>query len=248
MSSLGPRALLGLLREARAGTGDRRPLVVAGSRELVGLLARELRAGGEAGAVLEQGPVEGAAALVWIGPPGEESLHAASEAGIAIVGVTDGASLPYVLDTDLVVLAPGRPLPVSEIARTLARLLGHDGVGLAARLPALRGAVLDELIQTAARRNGLIAAAVWVPGADFPVLTLNQLRLVIRIALASGRELGLRRLPELAGVLGAGLGSRALARRAYALVPVAGFACKAAVAYGATRAIGEAARSRFDQG
>ena len=248
MTSLGPRALFGLLREARAGAGDERRLVVAGARELAGLLAKELRAGGDGAAVVEQGPFDGAAALVWMGAPDEAALRRASESGLAIVGVSDGASLPYVLDTDLVVLQPGRPLPVVEIARALARVLGAEGVGLAARLPVLRGPVVDELIATAARRNGLIAAAVWVPGADLPILTLNQLRLVTRIALASGRELSLGRLLEFAGVLGAGFGSRGLARRASAVVPVAGLVCKAAVAYGATRAIGEAARSRFEQG
>ena len=53
---------------------------------------------------------------------------------------------------------------------------------LAARLPALRRGVADALIARVARQNAAIAAAVFIPGVDFPVLTLNQLRLVLRIA------------------------------------------------------------------
>ncbi|MBA3841239.1 MAG: hypothetical protein H0X39_01215, partial [Actinobacteria bacterium] len=43
---LHPLALLGVVRELRRGAGDPRPLAVAGARELVPLLAKELRAGG----------------------------------------------------------------------------------------------------------------------------------------------------------------------------------------------------------
>jgi uncharacterized protein (DUF697 family) len=245
VGSLGPRAVLGVVREARAGSGELKPLVVGGARELVPLLARELRAGGEPGAVREQGPLEGAAALVWIGPPDEDALRRAARAGTPIVGLSEGESLPYVLDSDLVRLAPGRGLPLEELAAALARALGAHGAGLAARLPVLRGAVVEELISACARRNGLIAAAVFVPGADLPVLTLNELRLVLRLAVAHGEEIGPGRIPELLGVLGAGFGSRRLARSLCASVPVAGFALKGAVAYSATRAIGEAARKRF---
>ena len=63
----------------RRGSGDQRPLAVAGARELVPLLARELREGGDASAVVE-GRVENAAALVWVGAPDEDALRAADRA------------------------------------------------------------------------------------------------------------------------------------------------------------------------
>ena len=90
----------------------------------------------------------------------------------------------------------------------------------------------------------MIAAAVFVPGVDMPVLTLNQARLVLRIALAHGepsrplapararrRRRRRLRLP------------RVRARSCSKLVPVAGWAAKGAVAYGGTRAVGEAAQA-----
>ena len=51
--TLTPLSIVSLLRELRRGAGDPRPLAVAGASELVPLLARELRAGGDAGAVVE---------------------------------------------------------------------------------------------------------------------------------------------------------------------------------------------------
>ena len=107
------------MREVRRGAGDQRPLGVAGARELVPLLARELRAGGDAGAVVED-RVEGIAVLVWVGAADEERLRAASKAGVPIVAVTDEASLPYVLAGDLVRVPPGQGFPVEKIAEAIA--------------------------------------------------------------------------------------------------------------------------------
>jgi uncharacterized protein (DUF697 family) len=240
---LGARALFSAVREA--GARDRRPVAVAGARELVPLLARALREGGDAAAVQEGGRVGSAAALVWVGAPDEDALREASTARVPIVGVTEGESLPYVLDTSLVLARSGVGLPVGEVVRALAVALGERGTGLASRLPVLRPAVIDELIRIAARRNGLIGAAVFVPGVDLPVLALNQVRLVVRIAAACGHEVDRALLPEVLAVVGSGFGLRALARELLDVVPVAGWAAKGAVAYAGTRAIGEAARRRF---
>jgi len=240
-------ALLSVARELRAGAGDHRPIAVGGARELVPLLARELRSDGDASAVREGGAPQDAAVLVWIGKADERLLREASLARVPVVGVTEGESLPYVLDTDLVVVRAGQGMPVDAVAERIAAALGDRGTSLAARLPVLRKPVVDELIRLAARRNALIAAAVWVPGVDLPVLTLNQARLVLRIGLAYGEEVDGSRAPELAGVVGAGFAFRALARQLAPLVPVAGWATKGTIAYSGTRAIGEAARRYFEQ-
>ncbi|HEY2326131.1 MAG TPA: hypothetical protein VGH52_01460 [Gaiellaceae bacterium] len=241
-TKLGPLALAKLLREVKPG--DTRPLGVAGFRELVPVLARELRAGGDASAVVEGGTKD-VAALVWLGDEDEAALHDAWHAGIPIVAVTDENTLPYVLDTDIVRVRRGEGFPIAEIAESLAHKFGNDGMSLAARLPVLRDAVCDVLIESAARRNAMIAAAVFIPGVDMPVLTLNQARLVLRIALAHGQTVDQQRLPELLGVFGAGLGLRAVARELLDAIPVAGWALKGGVAYGGTKAIGEAARRYF---
>jgi len=243
-TKLGPLGVFAVVRELRRGTGDKRPLAIVGARELVPLLARDLRAGGDAAAVVE-GTAEGAAALVWVGPPDEDALRQASRAGVPVVAVTDADSVPYVLASAIVHVPPGQGFPVAEIAQALARGLGEDGTSLAARLPLLREAVCDHLIASFAKKNAIVAAAVFVPGVDLPVLTLNQIRLVLRIALAHGEQIDNRRAVELVGVVGAGFGMRAVARELLDLVPVAGWAVKGAIAYTGTKAVGEAAVRYF---
>jgi uncharacterized protein (DUF697 family) len=134
---------------------------------------------------------------------------------------------------------------VHAVADAVARKLGQDATGLAARLPVLREPLVDALIRSFSRQNAMIAAAVWIPGVDMPVLTLNQARMVLRIALAHGEPLDRSRLPDLAGVVGAGFGFRAFAHQLLKFVPFAGWAAKGAVAYSGTRAVGEAAKRRY---
>ena len=244
-SKLGPLALVSLVREVRRGSGDQRPLAVAGARELLPIMARQLREGGDPSAVVE-GRVENAAALVWVGAPDEDVLRAANRSGVPIVAVTDADEVPYVLATDLVRVPPGQGFPIDEIAEAVARKLGESGTALAARLPVLRRPLCAHLIASAAKKNALVSAAVFIPGVDMPVLTLNQARLVLRIALAYGQEIDKERAVELLGVVGAGFGMRAVARELLDLVPVAGWAVKGAVAYTGTKAIGEAAVRYFE--
>jgi uncharacterized protein (DUF697 family) len=242
--ALSPLGIFALVREVRRGSGDPRPVAVAGARELVPILAGELRAGGDPLAVVEN-RVEGAAALVWVGAPDEQVLRVASRAEIPIVAVSEEQSIPYVFASAIVHVPPGQGFPVDEIARAIAHGLGESGTSLAARLPALRGAVCDDLIDSFSKRNALISAAVFVPGVDLPILTLNEIRLVLRIGLAHGEPVDASRVAEMAGVVGAGLGFRAVARELLDLIPVAGWAVKGAVAYTGTRAIGEAAVRYF---
>ena len=125
--------------------------------------------------------------------------------------------------------------------------VGEGGAPLAARLPVLRRAVCDRIVASFARKNGLAGAAIFVPGADLPVLALNQVRMLLLLDQAYGLELDPRqRLPEIVATVGAGLGLRALARELLDLVPVAGWAVKGGVAYAGTRALGEAAIRRLE--
>jgi uncharacterized protein (DUF697 family) len=211
----------------------------------VPLLARELREGGDATAVVE-GRTDGIAALVWVGPADEQRLRAAARAGVPIVAITEDAAVPYVLAADLVRVPPGQGFPLDEITAAVARRLGENGTALAARLPTLRGAVCKHLIAHFAKRNAVVAAAIFVPGVDMPVLTLNQIRLVLRIAVAYGQEIDRTRAAELLGVVGAGFGFRAVARELLDFVPVAGWAVKGGVAYTGTKAVGEAAVRYFE--
>ena len=150
------------------------------------------------------------------------------------------------LATDIVKCRPGAGFPVAEIAAAVAARLGEAGTGLAARVPLLREPLCKALIESFSRKNGILAVAIFVPGADFPVLTLNQIRLVLRIGAAYGVEIDKQSLPEFLGTIAAGFGFRAVARQLLAAIPVAGLVVKGGVAYGGTRAIGETAIRYFE--
>lgn len=252
---LAPLAVYRLVKELRAAASDDRPLAVGGARELAGVLRRELARGAAPGSVREASDSGGAAALVYVlaASPTEDDervLRAASRARVPIVCVladpaADGR-VPYVLATDVIRVPPGSGFPLDEIAEAVAHRLDDAGPALAARIPVLRPAVARDLIERFSRRNAIIGAAVFVPGADLPVLTLNQLRLVLRLAAAYGLEIDNQRLPEIVGTIVGGLGLRALARQLLAAVPIAGWAVKGGVAYVGTRAIGEAALRYFE--
>jgi uncharacterized protein (DUF697 family) len=242
---LGPLSVIGVVRELRRRGGDPRPLSVAGARELVPILARELRAGGEASAVVEN-VLENVSVLVWVGEPDAEQLRRADQAGVPIVAVTEADVVPYVLATSVVRVPAGHGFPVDEIAGAVAGKLGEDGTALASRLPVIRGAVCSHLIATFSKRNAIVAGAVFIPGVDMPILTLNQIRLVLRIALAYGETIDNQRALELLVVVGAGFGFRAVARELLDFVPVAGWALKASIASAGTKAIGEAAVRYFE--
>jgi len=95
-------------------------------------------------------------------------------------------------------------------------------------------------------RSAITGATVFLPGADMPVLTLNQVRLVGRIASAHGFDPRSDGAAELAAVVGTGFGFRTLARTVLGVVPIAGWAVRSGIAYGGTRAVGEAAIRWFE--
>jgi uncharacterized protein (DUF697 family) len=251
---LSPGAVRKLLREIDLSGSEDHVLAVGGAGGLAPVLRQQfLRGHADRGAV-RLGGFEGADAYVHVldGIAADEDtalLRQARRAGVptiaVVVGLPRETAVPYVPATDVVRVPAGVPLPLETIARAIAARLEEDGAPLAAPVPVLREAVCDRLVTSFARKNGMLAAATWIPGADLPVLALNQLRLVLRLAQAHGVRDARELMPELAATFGAGLGLRALAREILELVPGARWAVKAAVAYAGTRALGETARLRF---
>jgi uncharacterized protein (DUF697 family) len=237
-----------LYRELAPAPDEGRTLVVGGARALAPTLRKELGVPG-GGEDLRHAAVY---VHIWAGDGEDEAqLKRARRARVPIVALAPESvdPVPYVLATDVLPLRGGAGFPVEELARAIAARLGDDAVPLASRLPVLRRAVGRQLVERTARRNGLIAAAVFVPGVDLPVLLRNELKLVSQLDQVYGRQAaGGNRVPELAGTAAVGFGLRALARELLDLIPVAGWAVKGAVAYAGTRALGEAARRRLERG
>jgi uncharacterized protein (DUF697 family) len=137
---------------------------------------------------------------------------------------------------------------LEELAPRIVLALDEDYlVALAKGHPPLRRAVCEEIVRNNARQNAVIGALP-IPGADMPVMTANQARMVLNIAAAYGEELSMERAKELLGVLAAGFGLRALSRQAVKLIPVGGWAASAIIAYAGTVAMGRSSILYFERG
>ena len=263
---LHPAAVYGVVKEIKAAAEDLSPLVVAGAAAPASELVAALAEGGDTSALRDLSgrevtryDLQGAALLLYVvsgeKPTAEDEqvLKLADRNDVDAVCVLVGAKstpvdVAYVPATRVVAVPPGRPLPVDRIAELVASLTDETGYALAARLPVVREAVVESIVRRFARQNGVLGVAIFIPGADFPVLTLNQLRMVFRIAAAHGEEIDRERIPEVLAVVGAGLGFRTVAREALGFVPGLGWAIKGGVAYVGTKALGKAATAYFEQG
>lgn len=134
----------------------------------------------------------------------------------------------------------------NALLETIIDAVGEKSLTLAARAPVFRPAVARAIINQVAGENAVVAIAAWIPAADMPVLTANQIRMVLKIGAAFGANVSLERAKELLVVVGGGFAFRAIARQALGFLPIAGWAVKGAVAYTGTRALGNLAVKYFD--
>ena len=193
-------------------------------------------------------------ALVLVGGSDVSGLACAyARAGVAVGLVAEGAldvpelSLGEAAAELVGVVAASSPEALSDkLASWLADAAGEKDLALAANFAFCRPAVVDALVSRCALENAAIGAVSLIPGSDFPLMCVNQAKLALDVAAAYGQDLEPARALELAGVVGAGLGYRALARTLVGLVPGLGLALKAGIGYGGTLATGRALRLRFE--
>lgn len=121
-------------------------------------------------------------------------------------------------------------------------------LALGTSFPVFREAVADKIISSTSRQNGLVGFLVFLPGADFPVLTMNQAKMVLSLAVLYGEEINLNRAIEIIILFGGGFTFRAIARELFDLLPGIGWVIKGAVAYSGTVAIGRGAQKYFESG
>lgn len=268
------KMLYGAVRDVSGGTGEQRPMLLCGRKEpldeLIEAMGAEHAPGVQLFAVrrLQQGDAErlSTASVVVYGGEVVSGLDEQTRGDLEVVGLASAPKLAMLEALDLpstAVSEAGRvrglqpadlmpyrqgKFPAQRAMRRLSRRVGASGPWLASQLPAFRPYVVDELIETASKRNAKAALLIFVPGADMPVLTAVQMRLVLSIAACYGQKISSDRALELLSVLGAGFGFRAIAREMLDFVPFAGWAVQSGVAYSGTKALGKAADEYFAHG
>lgn len=250
------------VRRVQGAVAVLRPLLLVGSGERLEAIQQALVAGGDQTAVrVSPNPTEadlsGVAVVVLVTEETptrkqEELLWQATrrKAGRVCVLVGDSAppAIANVLAESVIAIAPGDPMPLDRLVERIAVEAGEASYALAERLPRLRPVVSEQVVRRFARRNGVLGAAIFVPGADFPVLTLNEIRMVLRLAATHGQPITANRALELGAVVASGLALRSVARTALALFPGPSWLYKGGIAYSGTKAIGEVATSYFERG
>ena len=133
-----------------------------------------------------------------------------------------------------------------ELGGWIVRHMGDSKTSLARAFKFVREHFVRDVIMATSLQNAAIAAVFFLPGADMPLLTLNQAKMFLKIAAAYGAELDNERLKELAVLLASGFGLRAVSRKLVGLVPMFGWAMRGSVGYGGTYALGNAAKVYFE--
>ena len=213
--------------------------------------------------VVEDGathPLQGADALIAAAGGGSaplrQTLDSAADARIprVVVALGGGATVDYLADAlgqplaDLLVGDDATDVVGDRLARWLADEISSKRIALAHNFAFMRRAVAEEAVRVTAWQNALVGTVAVIPGADMPLMTANQAKMLLQIAAAYGEPLGTERLKDLAAVVGAGFAFRTAARQVVGLVPVLGWAVKGSFAYGGTVAMGKAAIAYFEQG
>ena len=91
-------------------------------------------------------------------------------------------------------------------------------------------------------------ALAFIPGADFPVMTITEVGMVLQLSAVFGYKLEPERGYEVAGVLAAGLALRGVARVACKSAGHAAFVVKAAIAVAGTYGMGRVLASAYERG
>jgi uncharacterized protein (DUF697 family) len=145
---------------------------------------------------------------------------------------------------------------IEQIRSDVLKRIGERASAFGRALPAFRTAAAKQVIAETSVANAQFSLVSNIPtlipvigsiaavGADFIVLTKNQVMMLYKLAAIHGRDLNDQRsiLQEVLPVVGVGLVWRTVAREAATMMPfAAGAVPKLAIAYGGTMAVGRAA-------
>lgn len=158
---------------------------------------------------------------------------------------------------------PADPRAAQQARRAILTQIPERVVAFGRFLPGFRNAAIKVVNDETSMANAQFALVSNVPtviplfgsiatvGADFFILTKNQLLLIFKIAAIHGEDVhdSTRIFREMVPVVGAGFFWRTVAREAAALLPLmAGAVPKVAIAYTGTMAIGRAADYYYSTG
>lgn len=265
---LSPSKLAEAWQEAAAKVEAPVSLVLAGDDDLVAQARERFAAGGTMPALwtkeplvlLESGLGPHDIGVFLVRKPAEGALVAALRSQAqsarspvrAVIGVyeeeVDGGRMTHPAEGCTLLAWTDTAQGWRRIAEACLEAAGERMVALGRHYPSLRRLAARRLVYRAAQKNGLVGLAFFLPGADWPVMTLNQLRMLLEIAGLYGQAPDSERAVEAAAVAALSLGFRRLGRRLAGNERVRKWAVQGATGYAATLALGMALVEYFERG
>lgn len=147
------------------------------------------------------------------------------------------------------------PYPIDEVRAMQMRadmgawvvdVFSDKKLAFALCFPFVRKPLALDAVKATSAQNAAVGAVVIIPGADMPVMTANQAKMILQIAAAYGQKMGLERAKELLGVVAGAFALRTAARQVVSVVPGFGWAVKGLIGYTGTQAMGHAAIAFFE--
>lgn len=204
-------------------------------------------------AACESGEVAGAHVSVFAGIRAAKSAGAGAAAGSSGAGAAAGSAGATASSSDV----SDAPIPIdAAAAAALDRRMGEwvvaacreKRLALALSFPFVRRPLSLEAVSATSFQNAGIGLVLFIPGADMPLMTLNQAKMLLQIAAAYGEPMSAARAKELAAIVGGAFACRSVARQVAGALPAIGWAVKAGVGYAGTKAMGLAAVEYFERG
>lgn len=239
--------------------GDDMAVLVAGVDERVGRCAEELREAGVPTMVATTMPtiVEGLAEVTGHPIPAGDLVAPAKpeaqdgEEGAAAQGDLENGANPEAT------VAPDEPILFDEAAAAsldermgqwIAAACKDKGLAFAAAFPFVRRPLALDKVEATTLQNAVVGFLPIIPGADMPVMTLNQSKMIMEIAAAYGLSMDTDRIKELVAVVVGAFACRKVSRSVAPDVPVLGWAVKALIGGAATYGLGRGAIQYYEDG
>ncbi|WP_180326745.1 hypothetical protein [Raoultibacter phocaeensis] len=225
-----------------AAAGSDMAVIVAGLDEHVGKYASEIRAAGVPVMVVTTLPDLAAEIAAESGYPllEDDTVAPSIDDVLALPAEANGKAEPYPLTVD------GAASLNMRMGEWVIEACRDKRLAFALAFRFVRKPLSLEAVSATAAQNAGIGLVVFIPGADMPIMTLNQAKMLLQIAAAYGQPMEIARVKELAAVVGGAFACRAVARQLIAFVPALGWAIKAAIGYTGTLAMGRAAIEYFE--
>lgn len=151
------------------------------------------------------------------------------------------------LSADRVIVVPGVTQLRAELMGRMLEVFEDYNIPLARQLPFLREEAARREIEATSRQNAMVGV-IPIPGADMPIMTGNQVKMVVRLAAIYDLPMTFDRLKEVLAVLGGAFALRTAGRQVVKLIPGAGWLVGGAMGYVGTRGMGMAAQEYFRRG